>query len=137
MTIHTTIASWHGRMCIYLQYIHIVQRLVYNAHLKYLCHYNTNISRTIFVHCEAGERVTDRFYIFHHEICHLDWYIFPMKTQKMLLIILSSTQQPAVIQGYANTQCTRDAFKSVNISKKFFKKILFVYVLMFAHISHF
>lgn len=80
----------------------------------------------IFVFCEFGERVCSEFNIFHEKLCHCDWYLFPLEMQKMLLIILSSTQQPASIQGYANTQCTRDAFKSVNISEKspFHNKIL-------------
>lgn len=71
----------------------------------------------IFTHCEFGERVTLEFNVFHDELCHSDWYMFPMEMQKMLLIILSSTQQPAAIQGYANSECTRGAFKTVNILK--------------------
>lgn len=80
----------------------------------------------IFVFCEFGERVCSEFNVFNEELCRCDWYLFPLEMQKMLLIILSSTQQPASIQGYANTQCTRDAFKSVNISEKspFHNKIL-------------
>lgn len=66
-----------------------------------------------FCYCELGERVSQQFNIFDDELRRCRWYLYPLEMQKMLLIILSSTQQPPAIQGYANTVCTRDAFKRV------------------------
>lgn len=67
----------------------------------------------LFLYCEAGERVTHQFNVFYEELCHLDWYLFPLDIKRMFVIMLTGTQEPTSIQGYANTVCTRDAFKVV------------------------
>lgn len=67
----------------------------------------------MFFYCEAGERVTHQFNIFHEEISHSDWYLFPIETRRMFIVILLNTQEPTIIQGYANAVCTREAFKKV------------------------
>lgn len=68
---------------------------------------------TIFSVCELGEKVTHHFNVFNEKVCNCDWYLFSHEMKRIFLIVLSGAQQPAVIQGYANTVCTRDAFKSV------------------------
>ena len=70
---------------------------------------------TIFFVCELGEKVTHQFNLFNEEICNCDWFLFPIEIQRIFLIVLLGAQQPAVIQGYANTTCTRDTFKNVTI----------------------
>lgn len=67
----------------------------------------------LFVVCEFGERVDNHFNAFHDEFCQCDWYLFPIKMQRMVIIFLGTTQQPAIIQGYGNITLTRADFKKV------------------------
>lgn len=36
--------------------------------------------------------------------------------EQMFVIFMTATQQSAIVQGYANTEITRDAFKKVILS---------------------
>lgn len=70
----------------------------------------------IYLYCECGEGVTDQFNQFNDELDQCNWYIcylFPIKLQRMLIVVIIDAQYPAVIRGYANTTCTRDSFKKV------------------------
>lgn len=67
----------------------------------------------IFIFCELGERVTQQFNEFNEQFCQCNWYLFPIEMQRMFIIVISNTQRPAIIEGYANIVCTRDAFKQV------------------------
>ena len=64
----------------------------------------------LYLYCEMGESVEQQFDVFHEELRRLDWYLFPIEIQSMLVIMLSSSQQSKCIQGFANIACTRDAF---------------------------
>lgn len=63
--------------------------------------------------CEFGAMVTEQFDVFDDEIYFCNWYLLPIKMQKMHLIFIQNTQEPAVIRGYANIRCTREIFKMV------------------------
>lgn len=71
--------------------------------------------RILYLYCESGQRVTNRFSEFHNELCRCDWHLFPIEVQRMLVIVMSNTQQPTTIQGYGNIMCTRNSFKKVCI----------------------
>lgn len=73
---------------------------------------NWSFLATFFL-CECGERVMNQFDEFHDEIYQCNWYSFPIEIQKMLVIAMSISQQPAIIQGFGNLLCTRDTFKRV------------------------
>lgn len=64
--------------------------------------------------CEFGEIVSNQFNVFDGTLCQCNWYAFPIEMQRLLVTFMTSTQRPAIIRGYANTEFTRDAFKSVN-----------------------
>lgn len=68
---------------------------------------------TLFAYCEFGERGTHQFNQFNERFCNCDWYLFPIEMQHIYAIGLVGVQQPVIIEGYANTVCTRDAFKKV------------------------
>lgn len=68
----------------------------------------------IFLICECGERVTEQLDVFYEEFIQCNWYLFPMKVQRMLVIFIVYAQQSLLIRGYGNIVCTRDAFKSVS-----------------------
>lgn len=67
----------------------------------------------LFIYCEAGERVMNEFNAFHEKLCQCRWYAFSVEVQQIYLTTSSCTQEPVVIHGFANTACTRDAFKRV------------------------
>lgn len=78
--------------------------------------------------CELGEKVTNHFELFDEELCNCDWLSFPLEIQRLYLIVLLGAEQPGVIQGYAQTACTRSTFKKamelirLSISKSNFNK---------------
>lgn len=69
---------------------------------------------SIFLFCEFGERITYQFSLFNDRLCQCNWYAFSMEVQRIYLIALSDIQHPVLIRGFANTLCTRIAFKHVN-----------------------
>lgn len=66
-------------------------------------------------YCECGIRVINQFSHFDETVCKCDWYTFPIELQRMLLIFMTSTQQPPLIHGFANAACTRESLKNVKI----------------------
>lgn len=69
----------------------------------------------VFFNSELGERVTLQFNAFNELLCQSEWYLLPLDVQRMLVIFMMDTEQPAVIQGYGNIECTRASFKKVDI----------------------
>lgn len=69
----------------------------------------------IFVFCEFGENVSEQFGKLNKAIYKCRWYSFPMDMQKMIQIILVSTQQPVNLRGYGNVECSREAFNRVSL----------------------
>lgn len=90
----------------------------------------------LFIYCEFGERVTHEFNQFNEKLCHCNWYSFSIEMKRIFLITISGTQEPAVVQGFANTTCTRDAFKTVNFSLKKVQKIKML-LNLFIKLSYF
>lgn len=64
--------------------------------------------------CFCGEMVTYQFEAFDEELCMRNWYTFPVELQRMMIVFMAGTQQSIHIRGFANTICTREAFKRVN-----------------------
>lgn len=69
----------------------------------------------ILFFCEFGKIVTSEFEDLDDIICQWDWHSFPIEIQRMLPIILISTQKPITLSGIANVVCDRDSFKKVKI----------------------
>lgn len=65
----------------------------------------------LFFFAECGERVANQYNLFDDEYCQCNWYAFSLKLQRMYALAMSNIQQSAILHGYANTVCTRDAFK--------------------------
>lgn len=64
--------------------------------------------------CLTGDDVRAQFEMVNDLFDECGWYEFPLNTQKLLPMMLIMIQKPVYIQGYMNTRCTRDAFKTVN-----------------------
>lgn len=75
----------------------------------------------IYLFCEMGQSVTNQFEMFEEELCRRDWYLFPLKLQRIHLIVLANAQQPTTLNGFANLVCIRESMKTViNYDSKVF-----------------
>lgn len=68
----------------------------------------------IFMCCELPQILTIQYDNFDNQLCQCKWYLLPIEVRRMLLIFMSSTQQPAIFYGYADIECSRETFKMVN-----------------------
>lgn len=68
---------------------------------------------TLFAACEFGQRVTHQFNQFNEQFYDSNWYLFSLAMQRIYSIVLIGAQDAVIIQGYANTVCTRNAFENV------------------------
>lgn len=59
--------------------------------------------------------VCNQFEMFNHELDQCNWYLYPIKMQRMLAIVMVNSQQTVFIRGYGNLACVRDYFKRVII----------------------
>lgn len=64
--------------------------------------------------CEPGARVTNQFEVFSNGVNQGDWYLLPIKVQRMYVIFLSDTQHPIKIRSFANITSERETLKNVN-----------------------
>lgn len=67
----------------------------------------------IFIFCELGENLTERFNRIPIIIYDSEWYNFPKDVRRALPTVMIAAQQPMVLQGFANLKCTRESFKKV------------------------
>lgn len=98
----------------------------------------------IFYLCESGEMVTNQYKVLDFGLYQCDWYSFPIRMQRSLVVFMSYTQQPVMIQGFANVRCIRDTFKKVNLDlgiecqtscyHSFFKFLCFRRLMQVSHI---
>lgn len=75
-----------------------------------------NIAWTCFatiLFCEIGDIITNQFDLYEDELCQCNWYLFPMKMQKMCRIFMVIVQQPIKIRTYENKLCARVTAKEV------------------------
>lgn len=71
----------------------------------------------IFMFCEVGERFIAAFENIHGELWLNEWYTFPMEVQRKLPFLIDFLENPTMIRGVGNIQCTREDFKNVCIVK--------------------
>lgn len=68
----------------------------------------------LFVTCEIGQRFTNLFEEIADRFDRLDWYLLPMKVQRLLPTIMINVQEPIVIGCFGIMNGSRDQFKKVN-----------------------
>lgn len=67
----------------------------------------------VFFSCELGQRLSIAYESIDDKIAQLNWYLLPMKIQRMLPIMMINTQQPLKVICFGSLLCTRDTFKTV------------------------
>lgn len=75
---------------------------------------------TMFVFCHFGEIMSTRFDEIDNAMSQNEWYLFPIRTQRVFPLVISVTQQPVVICGFGNLLLTHDSFKRVSVRWKSF-----------------
>lgn len=67
----------------------------------------------VFINCELGQKITDAYEQVEITIERSDWYLFPIKTQQMLPMIIANAQQPVELECFGSMKCNREMFKNV------------------------
>lgn len=71
----------------------------------------------MLITCELGQYVYDAFEECSDMILQLDWYLFPAKVLRTLLIIINFAQQPTVFECFGSIASIRETFKYVRIDR--------------------
>lgn len=61
-----------------------------------------------------GERISDSFGEIEDVVNEMDWHLFPIQTQRLMLMLLMGTQQSVTLMGYGNFPANRITMKSVS-----------------------
>lgn len=72
--------------------------------------WSTNLT---FIPCELSGRITIAFLKVYDAVGRLKWYAFPIEIQKMLPIVLMSSEEPMALRCFGSILCGRDVFKQV------------------------
>ena len=80
----------------------------------------------LFLICEFGQMITNRFDQLNEAIDDCDWSSFPKEIQKILPIIIQNTQRPVVLRTFENASCSRETFRRVNFH---FEVVIFCYTI--------
>lgn len=73
----------------------------------------------VFVLCELGQRITNRFEQLDDSFGQCNWYLFPIEMKKMFVITTAISQQPIFIRGYGNVFCSCETLKRVSLILNF------------------
>lgn len=67
----------------------------------------------VFATCEIGQRVSNNCSGIEEEMVHLDWYLYPIEIQRMLIPVMIYIQKPVEIVFFGSLACSREQFKQV------------------------
>lgn len=67
----------------------------------------------VFFSCEIGQRFTNAYDEVDDAINQLDWYLLPMKVQRVLPVIMMKSQKEWSIECFGSIACNRETFKKV------------------------
>lgn len=68
----------------------------------------------IFLYCVLGQMVTDQFENYNQSLGQSNWYLFPIEMQKVYILVMANAQEPSLIRGFGNIECTRETLKKVS-----------------------
>lgn len=64
---------------------------------------------------ELGQRLNNLFLGINNVFDQLDWYLFPIKIQRLLPVAVMNVRQPVVVKCFGNISCCRDQFEKVSL----------------------
>lgn len=68
---------------------------------------------SVSTYCEMCEQITNNFDDIQNGFYQLDWCTFPIKTQRMMIMILMASQRPVEFVGFGNCPARRTTMKQV------------------------
>lgn len=71
------------------------------------------IVANVFTFCYFGNLVTNKLMEIDTTAYSLQWYEFPIKQQKYIILLMAQAQRPIVLSGYFRTSCSLERFKDV------------------------
>lgn len=69
---------------------------------------------TVFVICELCQQMVDHYDELNYIIGQFKWYYFPAKIQRLLPLIIMSSQERVSIECFGSIECGRETSKRVN-----------------------
>lgn len=63
--------------------------------------------------CEMGQRSSDLYSNFEKEMIHLDWYLYPIEMQRILIPMTIYAPKSVEIKFFGSISCSREQFKKV------------------------
>lgn len=66
-----------------------------------------------FFSCELGQQFTNTFDRFTDDFDQLDWYLFPVKIQRILPIVINNVQKAVSFECFGIISGSRDQFRKV------------------------
>ena len=67
----------------------------------------------VFSTCEIGQNLTNTFNEIEDAVYILDWYLYPIEIQQMLIPIMIYMQEPVFIKFFGSISCSEEQFKKV------------------------
>lgn len=69
----------------------------------------------LFLCCELADQISSEFEGFHGRVDAMNWYLLPLKVQKLLPLIMQYSQQPVEYECLGCLISNRDTFKKVSL----------------------
>lgn len=69
----------------------------------------------LFACCELAGRMSCEFDDIKDLIGQFDWYLFPLKIQQTLPVVIMNEQEPVGFACFGSFMCNRDTFKKVSV----------------------
>lgn len=69
----------------------------------------------VFFANEIGQRFSASFEKIEYEFDQLNWYLYPIKLQRIVPIMIVNVKQPIAIEFFGSAVCSREQFKKVRI----------------------
>lgn len=68
----------------------------------------------VFIICELCQRMTNSFDRYDTSLSKYQWHLFPHQIQKMLVMVIMTTQREVIFPCFGSLLCSREGFKQVN-----------------------
>lgn len=65
--------------------------------------------------CELSGRLSNEFDDMNDLVEDIDWYLLPIKIQKIWPMIMMNAQQPVGFKSFGSYVCNRDTYKKVHV----------------------
>ena len=103
------------KCCVFVKYhFDLLQSNYHSVMLLESIVYGVWAVNLVFAVCELGEQLCSNCNGIENEMVQMEWYLFPMKIQKILVPITIYAQKSVEIQFFGSLSCSREQFKRVS-----------------------